>query len=186
MSRRWALCAVLLLLQGCLTPFEREPAELPEELNVVPNEGPFDPSKAVDDTGKGELEKTNEQPQVAQDQEVGKKEDVATEEVAEARKERSERAAKNANESEGEDDVAKAQVAKDLPPQDPGSGEPGWKTAVDWALELVIVVVLALVLTVPVWLLVRGLHRLRASLGHGHGHRGHRDRHETARRFREA
>lgn len=179
MRARWAVLVGVVLLQGCLTTLEKEPAEIPDKLDVVPNDAPFDPSKAVDDTGKGELAKPSARAHgaVQQEEENGKGEEVATEGTVEARKEESEQAAELANENGGDDDAAKAEVAKDPPPPDPGSGEPWWRTTVDWCLELLIVVALALLLAVPVWLLLRALQRVRGTLGRRHG---------TARRFREA
>jgi hypothetical protein len=156
MKRRWSLVAALLL-SGCLFAPEEEGAEIEasERVDVVPEEGPFDPSKAIEDTGRGEVEESagEEQPE--------KTEEVATEGQAEAREERAEETVERINESAAEDEQAKAAAASNPPAEDPGSGERWTVALLDWTLELVVILALALVLSLPCWLLLRSIGAAR-------------------------
>jgi len=115
----------------------------------VSEDAPFDPSKAIEDTGRGELQES------AGEKPPEKTEEVATEAEAENREERAEEAIERINESPVEDDQAKAAAASNPPPEDPGSGERWTVTTLDWTLEFVLILVLALALSVPCWLALR-------------------------------
>lgn len=156
--RRWpALLLGSILLQGCLleSRADRAGSEPASRLTVVPDEGPFDPSKAVEDSGPGELRASS------RDRSEDQQEDVATEEVAEARAEQGEQALERIHEAAVDDDAAKASLASNPAPEDPGSGETWSRTLLDWVLELVIILVLALALALPAWLVLRALRPAR-------------------------
>ena len=150
MNHRIATVACLILLHGCLFAPEEEAAIEPsEQVDVVSEDAPFDPSKAIEDTGRGELQES------AGEKPPEKTEEVATEAEAENREERAEEAIERINESPVEDDQAKAAAASNPPPEDPGSGERWTVTTLDWTLEFVLILVLALALSVPCWLALR-------------------------------
>lgn len=157
MSRRVHFAAALLLLPGCLFAPEEEGVEIEpsEHVDVVKEGEPFDPSKAIEDTGGGEVEDSaGEEPQA-------KTEEVATEGEAEAREEQAEQTVERINESGAEDDQAKTAAASNPPAEDPGSGERWTLVLVDWGLELVVILVLAAAISVPCWLLLRLLAAAR-------------------------
>ena len=180
MSQRIAIVACSILLHGCLFAPEEDAAIAPsEQVDVVSEGAPFDPSKAIEDSGRGELEES------AGEEPPEKTEEVATEVEAENREERAEEVVEHINESPVEDDQAKAAVASNPPPEDPGSGERWTVTLLDWTLEFVLILVLAFALSVPCWLVLRflgaarrqgpwiGRKRLAARSGH-EGRRPHR------------
>ena len=157
MSRRAHLAAALLLLQGCLFAPEEEGAEIEpsERVDVVAEDEPFDPSKAIEDTGSGEVE------EAAGEEQPEKTDEVATEGEAEAREERAERTVEGINESGADDEEAKAAAASNPPPEDPGSGERWTLVLLDWGLELVLLLALAAAISLPCWLLLRLLGAAR-------------------------
>ena len=156
MSHRIAIVTCSILLHGCLFAPEEEAAIEPsEQVDVVSEDAPFDPSKAIADTGRGELQES------AGEEPPEKTEEVATEVEAENLEEGAEEAVERINESAVEDDQAKAAVASNPPPEDPGSGERWTITLLDWSLEFVLILVLALALSVPCWLVLRFLGAAR-------------------------
>jgi hypothetical protein len=157
-TRASVLALGLVLLAGCawLEPRDDQAAassQPSEDLPVVRDDEPFDPSKVVDDAQEGELQESEETPGEVQT----KEEEVATEAEAEAREERKERAVEAVNELDVEDDEAKVELASNPRARDPGSGEPWTATARDAAMELVLVLALSLVLALPTWLILRAV-----------------------------
>jgi hypothetical protein len=168
-SIRAAAVASLLLSNGCLFAPEEDAAIGPSErVEVVAEEDePFDPSKAVEDDSSGVVEES----QGAGDGPQG--EEVATEAEAEAREESAQQTAERINETSAEDDEAKAAAAANPIQEDPGSGEPWTRAAIDWALELVFLALLAAVLSVPCLLVLRWLDAARLSRRTRHPARPH-------------
>jgi hypothetical protein len=156
-----ALCPSCGLLGSGEESFEGPPSASSDRVPVVDDVGPFDPSEAVDDddgsvvladtddptdggafsdTAADGGSKTEAAENEAGDRELGTEaEPVADPAEVAAREEEQRREVEQVERSAGDEDVQKAELAENPPPEPVTESEPAWTKALDIALEVLIV-----------------------------------------------
>lgn len=147
--RRAALALLLVASAACglLPSRAAEEADATDAveggLTVVPDDRPFDPSLVVDESDEGPTGN----------------EHVASEARAEERERRDERAVQRIDGGAGDDEQGKLDVARNPPARDPGVGDAWPRALLDVVMELLLVLALSLLVSLPVWGALRGSRR---------------------------